>query len=71
MYELDLHLQIDPGATVREGHAIAESVKRNIFLRHPEVLNALIHVEPASETHLVGKGVSDVNPGRIADNMQG
>lgn len=58
-YEVDLHLQVDPGLTVEEGHAIAGEVKREILRTHPEVIRALVHLEPATGKHLRERGISD------------
>lgn len=57
-FELDLHLQVDPDLTVEEGHEIAKEVKREILRTHPEVIRALVHLEPATGEHLKRKGVS-------------
>ena len=59
-YEIDLHLQVDPKLTVEQGHEIAKEVKREILSTHPEVIRALVHLEPATDEHLLEKGVSDV-----------
>ncbi len=58
-YEIDLHLQVDPHISVEEGHQIAKEVKKEILRTHPEVIRALVHLEPATEEHLREKGVSD------------
>ncbi len=58
-YEIDLHLQVDSAITVEEGHSIAKEVKDEILRTHPEVLRALVHIEPATVEHLQVKGVSD------------
>ena len=61
MYEVDLHLQVPGHLTVEEGHAIAGRVRAVILERHPEVLDALIHVEPDSPEHLSShRGVAAV-----------
>lgn len=59
MLEVDLHLQVAPSCTVQEGHSIAKAVKQAILEKHPEVIEVLIHLEPADEEHLFEKGVSD------------
>lgn len=65
LVEVDLHLQVDPRITVEEGHEIARSVRENIMRKHPEVLDVLIHVEPATDEHLREDGVADFRkPGR-------
>lgn len=47
---VDLHVLVDGGMPVREGHAIAHAVEEAIMRRHPRVTNVLVHVEPANET---------------------
>lgn len=60
MYEVDMHLQVDGEKTVDEGHEIAAQVKRNILEKHEEVLDVLVHVEPAVEEHLKEKGIHEI-----------
>jgi cation diffusion facilitator family transporter len=57
MIEVDLHLQVDPGLAVEKGHDIAKQVRNNILRRHPEVVDVLIHIEPATDPHLKAQGV--------------
>lgn len=62
MIEVDFHLQVSGEITVDAGHDIASAVKAEILSRHPEVIDALIHVEPDSPHHLDKRvGVSGVN----------
>lgn len=58
-FEVDMHLQVEPSLSVDEGHCIASAVRDDILRQHPEVINVLIHVEPAKGRHLRGKGISD------------
>jgi cation diffusion facilitator family transporter len=60
---VDLHLQVAPTLTVEEGHEIARLVKKVILDKHPDVLDVLVHVEPADERHVKEAGVHDRNPG--------
>jgi len=60
LIEVDLHLQVNPEATVQEGHKIAGQVKRNILKMHPEVNDVLIHLEPGDPEHLKHKGVFEI-----------
>lgn len=60
VFEIDLHLQVDPSLTVERGHEIAGDVKRRLCEKHPEVTKALIHVEPANEQHIKKRGISDI-----------
>lgn len=57
LYEVDLHLQVDPQITVEAGHEIARQVKKAILEKHPEVVEVLVHLEPASPAHLKDSGV--------------
>jgi cation diffusion facilitator family transporter len=57
-FEVDFHLQVDPGCSVREGHAIAGKVKADILATHPEVLAILVHVEPDEDANLRSEGHS-------------
>ena len=58
VYEIDLHLQVDPRITVEKGHRIAREVKLRLREQHPEVSKVLVHVEPANAEHLLKRGVS-------------
>lgn len=58
-YEVDMHLQVEPTLSVEQGHEIASAVRDGILRQHPEVIEVLIHVEPAHGRHLEGKGISD------------
>ena len=43
---VDLHIQVDPDLTVREGHEIAGHAKRHLLEDGPEVIDVLVHLEP-------------------------
>ena len=43
---VDLHIQVDPEITVREGHAIAGRVKHLLLKDGPEIMDVLVHIEP-------------------------
>jgi len=58
MIEVDMHLLVAPERTVQEGHAIASTVEQAILERHPEVINVLIHVEPAVPEFIEQRGVA-------------
>ena len=45
-YYVDLHLGVNPGATVRQAHGVAHAVKDSIIRRHPEIADVLVHIEP-------------------------
>jgi cation diffusion facilitator family transporter len=58
LYEVDLHLQVDPAVSVESGHAIAREVKKRMSEKHPELSTVLIHVEPANREHIRNRGLS-------------
>jgi divalent metal cation (Fe/Co/Zn/Cd) transporter len=43
---VDLHLEVDPNATVQRGHQIAHAVKDAIMRDSPKIADVLVHVEP-------------------------
>jgi cation diffusion facilitator family transporter len=43
----DIHVEVDGGLPVREGHAIAHRVKSRILNSELPVLDALVHIEPS------------------------
>ncbi len=43
---VDLHVQVDPQATVAEGHEIAENVERALADNYPQVVDVIAHLEP-------------------------
>ncbi|MDG1667725.1 MAG: cation diffusion facilitator family transporter [Opitutae bacterium] len=59
VYEIDLHLQVDPQITVERGHQIAHDVKQRLIKQHPEVSKVLVHLEPANAEHIRQRGISD------------
>jgi cation diffusion facilitator family transporter len=56
-YLVDIHIEVDPDLTVREGHAIAHRVKDRLIRGAGPVRDVLVHVEPAPEA-----------PGRRSDS---
>jgi cation diffusion facilitator family transporter len=57
VFEMDVHIQVDPQLTVEAGHTIARELKRNLLEQHPEIQRVLVHVEPATEEHILAKGL--------------
>lgn len=49
-FHVDLHVQVDPGLSVGDGHDIAHSVKGRIVSERPDVLDVVVHVEPYNMT---------------------
>jgi cation diffusion facilitator family transporter len=43
---VDLHIEVDGGLSVGEGHAIAVSVRRKLVEEGPDVTDALVQIEP-------------------------
>lgn len=46
---VDLHIQVDPHATVAAGHAVAEAVERHVCERFPAVSDVIVHLEPMDD----------------------
>ena len=44
--QVDLHIVVEGLITVREGHDIADDVKKRIIAEIPEVLDVIVHVDP-------------------------
>lgn len=47
--QTDLHVIVDPEITVREGHRISDAVKQHLTSKGPNIIDAVIHVEPYEE----------------------
>lgn len=45
-FHLDLHINVNPNISVKEGHSISHKLKDRLKQEIPELLNVLIHVEP-------------------------
>lgn len=45
-YLVDMHMQVEPEMTVREGHALAHQVKDGVRAALPRVRDVLVHIEP-------------------------
>jgi divalent metal cation (Fe/Co/Zn/Cd) transporter len=43
---VDLHIEVDGGLSVGEGHAIAVAVRRKLVEEGPNVTDALVQIEP-------------------------
>jgi cation diffusion facilitator family transporter len=48
-YLVDIHLEVNPTATVAEGHAVAHAVKDRLRTTMAVIKDVLVHVEPAPE----------------------
>lgn len=47
-YLADMHVEVDPDRSVRDGHAIAHAVKDRVLGQILAIRDVLVHVEPAS-----------------------
>ncbi len=47
-YVVDIHVEVDGGMTVREGHHIAHEVKDTLIKSELKVVDVLVHIEPAT-----------------------
>jgi cation diffusion facilitator family transporter len=45
-YYVDLHIEVDPLLSVRQGHEIAHHLKERLILEIPSIADVLIHIEP-------------------------
>lgn len=50
VYLVDIHVEVDGGLTVREGHDLGHVVKDRLLGSELPILDVLVHVEPLSET---------------------
>lgn len=46
--QVDLHIQVNPDITVREGHGIGHKVEDKLFKNH-DIIDVIVHVEPYEE----------------------
>ena len=44
--DMDVHVQVAPGITVRAGHDIATAVEEAVQKAVPEVSDVVVHIEP-------------------------
>ncbi len=47
---VDLHIEVNPEISVREGHALASRVKFTLMEHFPDTLDVVVHVEPWEKT---------------------
>jgi cation diffusion facilitator family transporter len=43
---VDLHIQVDANMTVEKSHKVAESVKKILLEKGPEIIDVVVHIEP-------------------------
>jgi divalent metal cation (Fe/Co/Zn/Cd) transporter len=46
-YLVDIHVEVDPEATVTEGHRIGHAVKDRVMSQVEFIKDVLVHIEPA------------------------
>jgi cation diffusion facilitator family transporter len=61
---VDLHVQVDPQATVTAGHAVAEAVEREICNAFDTVIDVVAHLEPY-DAYQVGKTAKEIDAGLV------
>jgi len=49
---VDLHVLVDPCLSVHEGHEIAREVERRLLDDGPDIVDALVHIEPDEPDHI-------------------
>jgi cation diffusion facilitator family transporter len=47
--DVDLHVLVEGGLTVREGHRISEEVKQRLLADGPRLVDVVVHIEPSDE----------------------
>ncbi len=43
---VDLHILVDPGLSVRDGHSIAQKVELRLLKTETDIIDVLVHIEP-------------------------
>ena len=43
---MDLHILVEPTLSIREAHAVAESLEDEMHRQIPQPVNIVIHIEP-------------------------
>ncbi|MDP2182734.1 MAG: cation diffusion facilitator family transporter [Actinomycetota bacterium] len=61
---VDLHIQVDPSSTVKEGHAVAEEVERAVCVAFPSVVDVIAHLEPLDE-YQASKTAEEIDAGLV------
>jgi cation diffusion facilitator family transporter len=47
---VELHVEVDPSVTIREGHRLGHQVKAALIAANPRIQDVIVHLEPASRT---------------------
>lgn len=59
---VDIHVEVDGSLPVRRGHEIAHAVKDALRAARPDILDALVHVEPAGDAAREGGQIDSPAP---------
>ena len=59
---VDIHLQVNPGISVSEGHQIGEWVTRRLRIQFPEVNDVIVHIDPEDDEYLDVKTIDELAP---------
>ena len=66
---VDLHVKVDPGMSTSQAHAIASEIERRLEDRLDNVIDALVHIEPAGKDRPSHWQKIAVDMRQIADGM--
>jgi cation diffusion facilitator family transporter len=61
---VDLHIQVDPSATVTQGHEITDAVERQVCGAFDSVVDVVAHLEPY-DAYQAGKTVEEIDAGLV------
>lgn len=56
---VDLHVQVAPGTTVEEGHAITHQVEKALRLQYGQITDVVVHLEPPERVAAPRRGEVD------------
>ncbi len=59
---MDLHMEVDPDITVKEGHEIAHQVKNRLMDEHDQIKDIMIHIEPYGSPHRHEELIEGIDP---------
>jgi cation diffusion facilitator family transporter len=48
---VELHVEVDPSVTIRDGHRIGHQVKSALIASDPRIQDVIVHLEPTDEEH--------------------
>ena len=57
---VDLHVLVDPGITVWQGHNIAGEVKHRLLSEGPDIIDVIVHLEPDEEPVIRANGIGSI-----------